>query len=112
MTLADRLRKLLDALPADGSATLSAATLAAWLADAEDAPQGHDLSPAEVGARLGRSAATVRRWCAQGRMRGYQLAGRDWRITEQALAEYRRGQLPPATLGAWRNVSRRRSNGR
>jgi len=67
---------LASALEADASVT------------AADRPPGRDLTIAEVAQRVGRSSSTVRAWCAAGRLRGYKLRGRDYRIPPAALQEF------------------------
>ena len=109
MTVVDRLRALLAALPDDGSVTLTAATLAGWVAEDAGATESHDLTTAEVAVAIGKSENTVRRLLLEGRMEGYRPGGRDWRITPSALAEFRAAPTVTPTavnLGAWRNVRR------
>lgn len=109
MTLAERLRALLAVMPSDGSITLTAATLAEWVADDAGATVGHDLTTAEVAVAIGKSENTVRRLLLEGRLEGYRPGGRDWRVTPAALAAFRAGPTvtPSAVnLGAWRRVRR------
>jgi hypothetical protein len=90
------------------------------------------LTTAELGARLHRSASTIRGWCEAGRFVGaFKLNGRDWRIPIVAVETFVAGQAhqprpitaahrdpprstitrrrdatkgQPARLGAWRTT--------
>jgi excisionase family DNA binding protein len=50
------------------------------------APALDDLTVESAGKQLGRSASTLRTWCAAGLIPGaYRLRGREWRIPPAAL---------------------------
>jgi excisionase family DNA binding protein len=116
MTLEDRLRLIVDALPAEASVTLPVTVLRVWLNDDGDDPLD-DLTVAHVATKLGRSEGTVRAWIRAGDLDAYTL-GREYRITRPALASFRlRRRDPPSPpepsrsstdgsgdLGAWREV--------
>src|SRR5262249_23339760 len=48
------------------------------------------LSPEQVARRWGVSAVSVQRWCARGELAAAKI-GRQWRISEEAVAEFERG---------------------
>jgi excisionase family DNA binding protein len=48
----------------------------------------HDLTTDDVAAALRLNKATVQRLLKAGRLKGYQI-GRSWRVSENALQEYR-----------------------
>lgn len=89
MTAADRLRAMIEALPPQGSITLTRSDLAGLLADEE---QGNasvggaqlpaaDLTVAQVAHVFGRGESTVRTWLLEGRFpNAYKLLDREWRI--------------------------------
>jgi excisionase family DNA binding protein len=72
--IAAALRQLAAAIEAEGPA-------------ADPLPPA-DLTIHQVAERVGRSASTVRAWCASGRLGGYLLRDRDWRIPPARLAEF------------------------
>jgi excisionase family DNA binding protein len=88
MTLLDRLRALVDALPPGGSVTFTREWLAGELQGAAAAPQNVDLTIAQVAARLGRAPSTVRGWLERGELNGYRFRGREWRIAPAALEAF------------------------
>ena len=115
MSLVSRLRAIVSAMPADASVTLSVAWLRDLLAAEGDTP-GVDrlLTLAEAGEVVGRSPSTIRTWLSTGRLDGFKLNARSWRIRESALRTFierqESGEHEPATvrslgtadLGAWR----------
>ena len=115
MSLAHRLRCIVDAMPADGTVTLSVAWLKGLLA-AEGDSLGMDrlLTLEEAGDIVGRSPSTVRTWLNTGRLDGFKLNARSWRIRESALRSFIErqeagGHEPPtirnselADIGDWR----------
>lgn len=121
MTLHDRLRQLVSALPPAGAVTLTRADLAALLESdgADVAAATRDLSVEDVAAETGRKPSTVRGWLISGALRGYKLNGRDWRVTRAALREYLERQVTgPAVeqgedvdITAWRRVSAQEAAG-
>ena len=119
MTLADRLRSLAASLPSDASAvTFTRADLLALVEGATDKAGSpnheRDLSVEEVAEQTGRAPSTVRGWLGSGRLRGFKLNARDWRVPPAALADYLAAQAvpsPPAgserpevDIAAWRRV--------
>ena len=92
MSLADRLRLIISALPPSASVTIRVEDLQAWL-DAESVPgrtslAAHvDLTVDQFAAELNRAPSTVRGWCAAGQVSGaYRLHGREWRIPRASLS--------------------------
>lgn len=95
MNLHDRILRLAKALPSDkASVTLTRADLIALLEDSPDESESitRDLTVAEVAAEVGRAPSTIRGWLIAGRLRGYNLNGKSWRIPRSALHEYLDGQ--------------------
>lgn len=93
MTAAERLQAIAEALPSDRSAvTLTRADLVALLAaDAPGSPT-RDMTVGGVAEEVGRATSTVRTWLIDGKLRGYKLQGRDWRVTRAALAAFLDGE--------------------
>lgn len=97
MTLADRLRRIVDGLPPGSAVSLPVDTLREWLD--EEPGESHkpgqdeplvDLTVQEVARLLDRSPSTVRWWCNEGTLSGaYKLRGREWRVPRQALRDLR-----------------------
>ena len=56
------------------------------------APSGVDLTVEDVARRLGRGASTVRTWLGAGRLQGYRLNGREWRIPVADLEAFLRAE--------------------
>jgi excisionase family DNA binding protein len=88
MTLAARLRALVEAADPSGSVTLTVS----WLRDQLDADQhpepeaSVDLTVDRVCELVGRKPETVRRWCRDGDLPGaYLLHGREWRVPQGAI---------------------------
>lgn len=52
---------------------------------------GRIWTPDLIGARWGALPATVEKMCREGRIPGAFKAGRQWRLTEEALVAYERG---------------------
>lgn len=95
MTVSDRLRQLVAALPAGASVTLPVAELRAWLdEEGPGAAQGRgetreDLTIEETAERVRRAPSTVRGWLTSGLIpEAYKLRGRDWRIPPGALTRF------------------------
>ena len=108
-TLGDRLRALAEALPANGTISLTKADLLELvegepLAGMTQAtiPDG-DLNLHQVAGRYGRSPSTVRDWVRTGRLRAYKLNGREWRVTPSAIAAFEANQRR-GNIGDWRHV--------
>ena len=112
-----------NALPSDHSAiSLTRADLIALLEEEEDevAPDStRDLNIREVAEETKRAPSTVRSWLVEGRLRGYKLRNRDWRVPRSALRQFLNEQpanesrKPADTaraekvdIGAWRKVWR------
>ncbi len=54
-----------------------------------------DLTPEEVAERLRVDVTTVRRWLADGDLRGYKLpGGKLWRIPAEEVERIKRGDTP------------------
>ncbi len=120
MSIEDRLRQIVTALPEQASVTLPVVVVREWLdMDGED-PLG-DLTVADVAEQLRRSPGTVREWIRRGELDAYQL-GKEYRITRVALTNFRArqtngprkpqplGATPsrPSDLSAWRRLRKRR----
>lgn len=54
-----------------------------------------DLTVEEVGEHFRGAPSTVRGWLVRGRLRGYELDRRDWRIPPSAIGEYEQRQREP-----------------
>lgn len=117
MTVTERLRQLVAALPSDSAAvTLSRADLAALIEGSVALAATRDLTVEEVAAETRRAPSTVRGWLIADELRGYKLNGRDWRVPRAALREYldrqaaNTGEDPPRQPGgevdisAWRKI--------
>ncbi len=115
MTLEERLRTLVSALPSGGAVTLTRTDLVALLEDAGDVGSfpTSDLTVEEVAAETHRAPSTVRTWLTSGELRGYKLMGKAWRIPRAALRAFLDAQgAPPeppmdpdkVDIGAWRRV--------
>ena len=83
MTLEERLRLIVHALPAEASVTLPVAVVRGWLDDESDDPLA-DLTVTQVAAKLGWAEGTVRAWIRCGALDAY-LLGREYRIPRPAL---------------------------
>jgi len=118
VTLQDRIRALVEALPSANSAvTLTRADLKELLQATESGTPSRrnrgDLTVEDVAEEVGRAPSTVRGWLIAGALRGYKLNGRDWRVPRSALREYLRSQgaeRPEPSqgddvdIGEWRRV--------
>ncbi len=120
MSIEDRLRQIVTALPEQASVTLPVLLVKEWLAVEADDPLV-DLTVADVALRLGRARGTVRDWIRRGELEAYQL-GKEYRVTRPALTTFckrqrngprtsDRSQAAPgrrSDLGAWRKLRKRR----
>ncbi len=120
MSLEDRLRRIVTALPEQASVTLPVVLVKEWLDLEADDPLA-DLTVANVALQLGRSRGTVRDWIRRGELEAYQL-GKEYRVTRPALTTFckrqrngprtsDRSQAAPSRrsdLGAWRKLRKRR----
>jgi excisionase family DNA binding protein len=110
LSLRDRLRRIVEALPPGAAATLPRDTLAEWIGETEPRPLA-DLTVPEVAAIVGRAPSTVRGWCQDGELRAYRLQGREWRITREALREFQDRQADAEALtgdddlSSWRTLA-------
>jgi excisionase family DNA binding protein len=106
MTPRDAYRVIAEALPAGSAVPVPREMLLEWLGESCEAPAAVDLDVQAVADLLGRKASTVRSWCASGRLRGYRLNSREWRVTPAALAAFQEQQRgdAPVSLGAWRKA--------
>lgn len=109
--LASELSKILSELPPDAMLPVS------WIRARLDAPlpveTDGDLSCADIGAILHRTAGCVRGWCFRGELKGYRLNNRDWRVSRKSLRQYldAQGGSPaaeksPTDLSSWREKRR------
>lgn len=113
MTLRDRIRRMVEALPSPTSTvSLSRGDLESLLGHAVEAEPLSDLTVQEVADEVGRAPSTVRGWCNSGELRAYRLNRREWRITREAMREFQRDQQTPPPdisesddLGSWRDVA-------
>ncbi len=78
MTIEDRLRRIVTALPEQANVTLPVLVVKGWLEGEADDPLA-DLTVADI-AQLGRSPGTVRDWIRRGELEAYQL-GKEYRVT-------------------------------
>ncbi len=120
MSIEDRLRRIVTALPEQASVTLPVLLVKEWLEVEADDPLA-DLTVADVALQLGRSPGTVRDWIRRGDLEAYQL-GKEYRITRPALTTFcqqqrngpqtsERSAAAPSRrpdLGAWRKLRKRR----
>ncbi len=120
MSLEDRLRRIVTALPEEASVTLPVLLVKEWLDLEADDPLA-DLTVADVANQLRRSPGTVRDWIRRGDLGAYQL-GKEYRITRPALTTFcqrqrngprtsERSEGAPsrrADLGSWRKLRKRR----
>ena len=125
MTLHERVRSIVEALPDSGTVSLPVSELRAWLEE-DGAGSPHytdgtvvtDLTVEDIGKELGRTAACVRGWCRSKKLAGaYRLNGREWRIPRAAFQSFLAAQAtgtsehrPTRTakgvdLGAWRRTA-------
>lgn len=73
---------------ADAQATVPASEVLKRLLDGA-APQGEgDMTLAQVASEVGRATSTVRSWLNSGRLKGYKLCNRDWRIPRRSLQAF------------------------
>lgn len=101
MTLADRIRNMVEVVPEDGAVTIPVRTLQEWL-EHEEAVQG-DLSLEEWARALAPhdppAVSTVREWFAAGLVPGaYKRNGRKW-------------MAPRSSVGAFRALQQERHGG-
>jgi excisionase family DNA binding protein len=94
LTLRDRLRRIVEALPPGAAVSLPRDQLAAWVG-ADEPPPLTDLTVAEAAEILGRRPSTVRGWCASGELRAYRFRSREWRIPHSAIRELQDRQAAP-----------------
>ena len=75
-----------------------------------------DLTVADLAQRFRRHPSTIRQWLESGRLEGYKLFGREWRVPLTALAAFQdrqrqvreRGGSPARgapSLGDWRKAT-------
>lgn len=95
--LIERLRAIVEAVPAGGSVSLPRDWLAAELGPVGEPKSAAPtlLTVADVAAQLHRSPSTVRGWVEAGRFTGaFKLNARDWRIPAVAVDAFIAGQRP------------------
>ena len=114
MGLVDRLKAIIDVMPDGASVSLPVTWLRDLLGAEGDSPgMGRLLTLEEAGEIVRRRPSTVRTWLNTGRLAGFKLNGRAWRIRESALRSFIERQEsgePPTIrssgsveLGDWRN---------
>lgn len=113
VSIAERIRSIVDALPAGAAVSLPIETLREWL---EEAAIEEDLELEEFAALVGVSVSTAREYCAAGLVPGaYKRRGRKWLIPRASVALFRERQQrehgpgasarrPTAALGRGRKV--------
>ena len=120
MSIEDRLRQIVTALPEQASVTLPVLVVKEWLEVEADDPLA-DVTVADVAGQLGRSPGTVRDWIRSGDLEAYQL-GKEYRVMRPALTTFcrrerngsrtsDRSETAPCRqsyLGAWRKLRKRR----
>ena len=86
MTLEDRLRSVVAALPDEISVTLPVVLLRDWLEmdDADGTDHVGDLTVDQVAEEFDRSPQTVRNWIRAGELDAYKFRGREYRVTRAA----------------------------
>jgi excisionase family DNA binding protein len=89
VSLADRLRRLTESLPAGGSVTLTRDALGELLAEADE--PSVDLTVRQVARLLAVSESAVRRLLEAQHLRGYK-AGATWCVPPGSLADFRAEQ--------------------
>ena len=87
MTLANRVRHLIDGVPDGGSVSLPVECLRAWLAGSEGDLE-RDMTVANIAELFHRSPVTVRAWIRAGRLRAYRFRGREYRVSSSALEAF------------------------
>ena len=116
MGLTDRLRAIIDGMPADGAVTLPVAFLSRLIEAEGDSPgMGRLLTLEGTAEIVSRSPSTIRTWLNTGQLTGaFKLQGRAWRIPEADLQRFIERQQDaghgpptvreagPVDLGAWR----------
>jgi excisionase family DNA binding protein len=128
MDLHARLAAIVAAMPPGSTVSLPVDWLRTQLDEATAtelcAVAGGDLTIAEVAERLKRRPGTVRGWVRQGVLQAYSFRGREYRITEVALASFVERERQGATgarhllarpqaadLGAWRRIRQEQGSG-
>ena len=113
VTLLERLRAMVEAVPPGGLVTLSRDWLANELRDPAAPVTNADLTIAQVAASMGRAASTVRGWLERGELKGYRFRNREWRIPPVALEAFiARERAGPdqstarTSIGDWRSVGK------
>lgn len=115
--LATWLRRIADGMPDDGAVLLPVRELRARLGEVGLSCPEVDMRLGEVAEALKVSVSTVRGLCQRGDLAGYRRAGREWRVSRDALAAYQRAEAErhrrqragsagaprrPVSLAAWR----------
>ena len=109
MSIEDRLRQIVTALPEQASVTLPVMLVKEWLEMEADDPLA-DLTVGEVAQQLGRAPSTVREWIRRRELEAYQL-GKEYRVTRPALTTFcQRQRNGSPTSGRSENAPSRRSD--
>ena len=99
MTLANRLRRMIEGIPDGASVSLPVECVRAWV-DGSGSDLERDMTVEDVAEFFGRSPVTIRGWIRAGRLRAYRFRGREYRISSSALEELisreRKRRLPPS----------------
>ncbi len=114
MNLHERLRQAIELLPPDAAVSLPVPLMRELLdsvacSESVTDDDGHDLTVAEVAARLHRPRSTVRSWVKAGRFAGtYKLSERDWRVPSASVAAFVEARRPAVTSPSTDSPVRRR----
>ena len=92
MKLSQRIQRMIDGVPRNGAITLSVETLWEWLDESGPGGFEPDLTVKEVAEIFYRATSTVTAWIRAGDLRAYRFNGKEWRITNAALEEFRAKQ--------------------
>ena len=92
MKLSDRFRKLLDGMPRDGAVILSVETLLELLEESGPGGFDPDWTVKDVAELYGKTPCTITSWIRAGDLRAYKLNGKEYRVSAEALEEFRAKQ--------------------
>lgn len=81
----DRLRTIRAGIPAGCSVMLSVEVIDEIIAAGDSEPVRLDLTIAQVAALFDRQPSTVRDWLRSGRLNGYKMAEREWRVPAREI---------------------------
>ena len=92
MKLSDRLTRMIDGVPSGRMISLPVDAVREWLNENGTGGLDQDLTVEDVAVFFNRSPVTIRTWIRDGRLRAYRFQGREYRITESAVEEFRQRQ--------------------